>query len=51
VATFATNQALRRTDLLNNVDRKKPDNKYRLRDFLAGKHPRRGHYIRAGIKI
>tara|TARA_B100001564_G_scaffold1190_1_gene1068 strand:- start:2132 stop:2245 length:114 start_codon:yes stop_codon:yes gene_type:complete len=35
----------------NNVDKKKPGNKYRLRDFLAGKHSRKYYYIRGGAKI
>jgi hypothetical protein len=49
LATLATHQAFRRTELHNNADKKKPDNNYRLRDFLAGKHPRKHHYNRASV--
>jgi len=40
VATLATNQAFRRTELHNIVGGEQPDNKYRLRDFSTGEHPR-----------
>jgi hypothetical protein len=47
VASLAIYQAFRRTEVHNNIDGEKPDNNYRLRDFLTGVHPRNRNYSRA----
>lgn len=51
MATPATHQAFRRTELHNSVVLEKPFYMYRLRDFLAGGHSRPENYNRTKLRI